>query len=67
MGDVEVKKKLNVALENFLAPIRERRAGYEAKPGVVDEILAAGAAKVRPISEETVRMAREAMRLGKAQ
>ena len=64
VGDVEVKKKLNVALENFLAPIRERRAKYETNPKIVDEILAAGAAKVRPISEETVRMAREAMGLG---
>jgi tryptophanyl-tRNA synthetase len=67
VGDVEVKKKLNAALEKFLAPIRERRARYEAKPKFVDEILAAGAAKVRPISEETVQMAREAMGLGKAQ
>ncbi len=67
VGDVEVKKKLNVALENFLAPIRERRAKYETKPKMIDEILAAGAAKVCPISEETVRMAREAMGLGKAQ
>ncbi|MGB8647013.1 MAG: tryptophan--tRNA ligase [Anaerolineae bacterium] len=61
VGDVEVKKKLNVALQNFLAPIRERRVYYEARPRIVDEIIAAGAAKVKPISEETVRMAREAM------
>ncbi|MBI5566710.1 MAG: tryptophan--tRNA ligase [Chloroflexi bacterium] len=63
VGDVEVKKKLNIALQNFLAPIRERRAHYEAKPGLIDEIIAAGAAKIRPISEETVAMAREAMGL----
>lgn len=67
VGDVEVKKKLNIALDNFLAPIRERRAKYEANPKIVDEILAAGAAKVRPISEETVRMAKDAMGLGKVQ
>lgn len=67
VGDVEVKKKLNIALENFLGPIRERRAKYEANPKIVDEILAAGAAKVRPISEETVRMAKDAMGLGKMQ
>jgi tryptophanyl-tRNA synthetase len=63
VGDVEVKKKLNVALQNFLTPIRERRAYYESQPGLIEEILAAGAAKVRPISEETVRLAREAMGL----
>jgi tryptophanyl-tRNA synthetase len=65
VGDVEVKKKLNVALQNFLAPIRERRAHYGAKPQLIDEIIAAGAAKVRPISEETVCMAHEAMGLSR--
>ena len=63
VGDVEVKKKLNVALQNFLAPVRERRAHYEAKPQLIDEILEAGRAKITPISEETVRMARAAMGL----
>lgn len=61
VGDVEVKKKLIVALEHFLEPIRERRAYYGARPELVDDILNAGAAKVRPISLETVAMAREAM------
>ncbi len=66
VGDVEVKKKLNAALQQFLTPIRERRAYYEARPAVVDEILAAGASKVRPISEETVALAREAMGLSRS-
>jgi tryptophanyl-tRNA synthetase len=63
VGDVEVKKKLNAALQAFLEPIREKRNYYVSRPEVVDEILAAGAAKVRPMSEETVRLAREAMGL----
>ncbi len=67
VGDVEVKKKLTVALNNFLEPIRERRAYYAARPNLVDEILAAGAAKVRPISQETVNLARDAMGLGRSQ
>lgn len=66
VGDVEVKKKLAVALNNFLEPIRERRAFYAARPNLVDEILAAGAAKVRPISQETVNSARAAMGLGRS-
>jgi tryptophanyl-tRNA synthetase len=66
VGDVEVKKKLAIALNNFLDPIRERRRTFEARPGVVDEILAAGAAKVRPISQETVNAARDAMGLGRS-
>ena len=65
VGDVEVKKKLAAALNAFLDPIRERRAYYAARPNLVDEILAAGAAKVRPISQGTVDDAREAMGLGK--
>jgi tryptophanyl-tRNA synthetase len=64
VGDVEVKKKLNVALQIFLEPIRERRNYYAARPELVNEILAAGAAKVRPMSAETIRMAREAMGIG---
>ncbi len=61
VGDVQVKKQLTAALQAFLGPIRDRRAYYEQHPELIDEILAAGAAKVAPISEETVRMAREAM------
>ncbi|MBM3131093.1 MAG: tryptophan--tRNA ligase [Chloroflexi bacterium] len=67
VGDVEVKKKLAAALNVFLDPIRERRAYFAARPKLVDEILAAGIAKVRPISQQTVDDAREAMGLGKAQ
>ena len=65
VGDVEVKKKLAQALNNFLAPVHERRAFYAARPQSVDEILAAGVAKVRPISQQTLDDAREAMGLGR--
>ncbi len=65
VGDVEVKRKLAIALNNFLEPIRERRAHYAARPKQVDEILAAGATKVRPISQETLNLARDAMGLGR--
>jgi len=66
VGDVEVKKKLAQALNAFLEPVRARRAYYAARPQLVDEILAAGAAKVRPISQQTVDDARAAMGLGRA-
>ncbi len=65
VGDVEVKKKLIVALNNFLDPIRERRAYYAARPQLLDEIVANGAARIRPISQETLNQAREAMGLGR--
>ena len=65
VGDVEVKKKLAKAVNAFLDPIRERRTYYSARPHQVDEILASGLAKVRPISQKTLDDAREAMGLGK--
>ncbi|MEY2847048.1 MAG: tryptophan--tRNA ligase [Chloroflexota bacterium] len=63
VGDVEVKKKLTIAINNFLEPMRERRVQYETKPALVDEILAAGNAKTRAVARETVRMMDEAMGL----
>ncbi len=61
VGDVEVKRKLAAALNNFLDPIRERRARYEAMPGIAEEIVRAGTARVSAIAAETVRMVEDAM------
>lgn len=63
VGDVEVKRKLIAALEAFLAPIRERRAHYEANPTLVDEIIAAGNERTRAVARETVQMMEAAMGL----
>ena len=63
VGDVEVKRKLHAALEKFLEPIRERRAEYESKPGLVEEIVVEGSRKARREAQETIRLAREAMGL----
>lgn len=63
VGDVEVKRKLFIALENFLAPIRERRAQYEANPRIVDEIIAAGNERTRAVARETIKMVEDAMGL----
>lgn len=61
VGDVEVKRKLIAALENFLAPIRERRARFEARPGIVDEVISEGSRRARQEAEETIRLARDSM------
>jgi tryptophanyl-tRNA synthetase len=61
VGDVEVKRKLAKALNDFLEPIRERRAHYEQNPHLLDEIIQSGSEKVRGIAAETLRQAREAM------
>lgn len=63
VGDVEVKQALISALNNFLDPIRQRRRFLEDRPDDVIDILRAGAARARPIAQETVAQAREAMGL----
>jgi tryptophanyl-tRNA synthetase len=63
VGDVEVKRRLVAALETFLAPIRDRRAALATKPGLVDEILAAGSERARREAKETLREVRHAMKL----
>lgn len=63
VGDVEVKKRLVAALERFLAPLRERRARYEDRPELVEEILAEGTLRTRRLGDETLRMVEDAMGL----
>ncbi len=51
---LECKTVVAKNINALLAPMRERRAALEAHPGRLDEILAAGAEKVRPLAEETM-------------
>ncbi|MEU4644325.1 tryptophan--tRNA ligase [Micromonospora sp. NPDC023814] len=66
VGDVEVKEKLAVALNRFLDPIRERRARFEADPGLVDELIVEGTERTRHEVRQTVVEARRAMGLTSA-
>jgi tryptophanyl-tRNA synthetase len=63
VGDVEVKKRLNRALNEFLAPIRERRARYAADPRIVEDLLKRGNARAEEEARTTLRLTREAMGL----
>lgn len=63
VGDVEVKEKLAVALNNFLDPVRERRAHYEAQTGFVDELLFEGTLRAREEAKATLHAAKQAMGL----
>lgn len=63
VGDVEVKRKLSRAINDFLDPIRERRAYYASQPGLVEEILDAGIRRARKEAAETMILVREAMGL----
>jgi tryptophanyl-tRNA synthetase len=53
-GCVETKQLLAERIIEFFRPMREERARLAADPGHVEEVLAAGAAKVRPILEATM-------------
>ncbi len=63
VGDVEVKTKLAKALNAHLDPIRARRAGILAKPGMVQEILHEGSKKARVVADETMERVRTAVKL----
>ncbi|HUY37455.1 MAG TPA: tryptophan--tRNA ligase [Candidatus Binataceae bacterium] len=63
VGDVEVKEKLFKALNNFLEPIRSRRAEYAAKPERVREIIVEGTRKGRAVAQSTMEEVRGAMKI----
>lgn len=63
VGDVEVKRKLAHALNDFLGPVRDRRAEFAARDGLVEEILHAGNAAMASVAKETMKRVREAMGL----
>ena len=63
VGDVEVKQKLAKAINNFLEPMRERRAQYEAQPSLVEDLLVAGTERARAEAQKTMALVREAMGL----
>lgn len=63
VGDVEVKEKLAIALNDLLDPIRERRAHYAAHMGLVRDALAHGTQRGQAIARETMEMVRDALDL----
>lgn len=60
--DVEVKEKLTIAINNFLAPIHARREQY-METGLVDEIIVNGTEKIREITRNTLFEMKKAMGL----
>ena len=58
-----VKRALAKALNDFLDPIRERRAHYEQQPDLVRDIAMEGTRKTRKIADETMRLVRHAMKI----
>ena len=64
-GCVETKKLLAERIIERFRPMRERREQLAADPSHVERVLAAGAAKVRPILEATMDEVRGATGIGR--
>jgi tryptophanyl-tRNA synthetase len=63
VGDVAVKSRLAEVLNAYLAPIRARRAHFAARPDDVVEILRAGTAHARRLTDQTLAEVQEKMGL----
>lgn len=63
IGDVEVKKRLAEVLNEFLEPIRAKRAEFEKRPEYIEEILKEGTNKTLKVAEETIQKVRKAMKI----
>lgn len=54
VGDVEVKTKLALALNKFLAPIRAKRAEFEGKTDLIEQIIESGSQKAHLEAQKTL-------------
>jgi tryptophanyl-tRNA synthetase len=62
VGDVEVKRRLARALNEFLEPIRERRGALlRDNPRIVEDVLHAGSRRARAEARRTIDAVRAAM------
>ncbi len=61
IGCVECKKMMAERLVEALAPVRDRRQYYEARPEMVKEIMAAGNQKARSVAQQTMEEVRAAV------
>ncbi|MBN8656148.1 MAG: tryptophan--tRNA ligase [Anaerolineae bacterium] len=59
VGDVEVKEKLARAINNFLDPIREKRAYFLAHPMIPRDVLANGIRRMQAEAKQTMELVRE--------
>jgi tryptophanyl-tRNA synthetase len=63
VGDVEVKRLLIAALEQTLAPMRERREALLARPDRLREVVFEGSRRARAVAQDTMARVREAMKI----
>ena len=60
---MEVKEFLVEVLEEFLAPIRNRRTQFEKQPDLVEKILKVGTEKARAEAQKTLTLVKKAMKI----
>jgi len=61
VGDGDCKKRLAEVINQFLEPMRQRRAELEANPSYVMEVLREGTARANAVAEDTLMRAKQAM------
>jgi tryptophanyl-tRNA synthetase len=64
LGCVDCKTNLADRIVAYYAPFRERRDELDRAAQVVEDVLADGVAKVRPVVDDTMKAVRSAMSLG---
>lgn len=60
-GAAALKRTVTEAVNDFLAPLRARRAEYARDPGLVREVLRAGNARAIAVADQTLEEVRAAM------
>jgi len=60
-GAAALKRTVTEAVNEFLAPMRARRAAYAQEPGLVQQVLRAGNARANAVADQTLQEVREAM------
>ena len=63
VGDIEVKEFLFEVLEGFLQPLRKKRAEFEEKAELVDQILKEGTERARTEAQRTLADVRMVMKI----
>jgi tryptophanyl-tRNA synthetase len=63
VGDVEVKRRLAAVLNEYLAPLRERRAKLAGQTGYLLDILREGSLKAREVARQTFEEVQQRMGL----
>lgn len=61
IGDVEIKSSLAHAINQFLAPIRERRKEIESRKGYVESVIYEGTLRMNEVADRTLKEVKSAM------